>query len=259
MHRATADILTGDGKVRSPQLVQQIRDLGMDPIVIQGVNAKNVDIKPVFSQILTRYLLPGEIAALKTHHAAHRLAFKSGATGIFFEDDAIVSQEFNPQVLNGLLDVMGKFKKPTILSLFGPDWNVLSRNKTITLQYGLVLHKAWFPPAGAVAYIANLSAMEVASKSPLKFNLPADWPEWSGKCDFYVSSPSCVQHSDGSSIEGVRENRRLKAVEILKMLLSPSSILTFVRFRMKKIIIWRLAGIKSSSATRTSSRSRIFL
>ena len=259
MHRAAAYILTGDGKVRSPQLVQQIKDLGMEPNIIQGVNAKVSDIKPVFSQILNRFLLPGEVGAIKTHHKGHQIASRAGAVGFFFEDDALISLNLNPGVVNELLDIIYKFNKPTIISLFGPEWNVLSVKKSITMQSGLALHKSWFPPAGAVAYIANLSALEIAVKSPLKCNLPADWPEWSGKCDFYVSNPSCVQHTGISSIEGTRENRRLQMIDVLKLFLSPSRIPNFVRFRIRKIIFWRLAGMRSLSAGRTSARSRFFL
>lgn len=252
-----AYILTGNGNIRSHLLQEQLICLGFSPIIVKGIDAGQQKIEPRFSSILDRYLLPGEIGALETHRKAHEIALKSLTTSIFFEDDASLNSDYSNSEFEELFNLIGNMKRPTIISLYGPVWNVLSNKKKIRLKNSYYLYKSHYPPAGAVAYIANKEALSLSLRANLDYDLPADWPKWSRLCDFFVLTPPAVYPLENSLIIGNRDNQELKFSAVLKAAMN-SNFHEYYYHRIRKSIYWHISTSKAQKSANPSSSTRFF-
>ena len=194
-----------NGKVRNPQLINQLNSLKFFTkiIIIDAETPSSLEFsylnfeKSISSRIIGRNISDTEIAIKESHAKCYKEAKKLRSKKIFIiEDDAEIvdALKFQTALLNSPTN-----SKAEIFSFYSPDWSVWK----ISGDYW----RALFPPAGAVAYLINEAAIDLALSNP-SFGL-ADWPIWARKIDFYLNTDSGVSHKSSESYPGIERQSHI--------------------------------------------------
>jgi hypothetical protein len=215
-------IIAVDRKLRNKKLLSDLKELNFfEKIdILKAVVPENLEVDFIAKQklesgkMLFRSISDAEVATKESHRFAYEYSLSTGTESTFiFEDDAIIK---NKKELLQSLRNLEKFSKPTIVSFYSPYWSIWFKHKKRI--------KSLFPPAGAVAYIINRSAME-KSQSPSSYGL-ADWPNWASEVCFLLNPIDCIDHLNlGSNLElsrSVIKNQKISTLEkFFKFLKAP--------------------------------------
>jgi hypothetical protein len=263
-------ILTANGAIRSQYLISNLKELGFLYEIIIGYKddsnfkADLTKLKSRQSFKANRKLMSdGEIAAMLTHKYAQKKAIGIRNV-VFLEDDAILGENFTQQNILHLFDLINRFSNPTVISLYADKWSVFSKLKYDMFSPFSML-KAIFPPAGAVGYLMSDTALIKATSSPLDFELPADWPSWSKRVDFYYAFDKFLYVDQNPNLSLIK-NRSKSKFDKKEFFFSFFRIIGFrplYGFQMLQPFIWKFALIfgkpyRECSDDELVSISRIF-
>jgi len=234
-------VIALDSAPRNPKLLEQIRTFIPDPEIrlIRGLTPSQIPISEMYrykdaaESLLGRNVSPEEIACSLSHNYAQKIAAQTKSKSTFiFEDDADIKANRN---IEDFLTKQSLGSKPTISTFYGKKWS-------IWLFAGAGV-RALIPPAGAVAYWINSSALDVIDKrDPIGL---ADWPTWSSRIAFLLSDsievrciegPSTVRLVSQASCNHVKKNRWF--LNSRKSKLSPLSC-DVLRYRYLYPLLWK--------------------
>lgn len=234
----TVLVIAVRGEIRNPLLLSKLRQTEIFSRIHVIESETPGTLLPTFvsdqvqksSYLLSRHISPTEIAIKASHEKAYKYAFENHLREVLIlEDDVEIDdlERFKRACLSFSLP-----NAPTIVTLYSPNWSIWIRN-------GRAL-RSIIPPASAVAYRINWSAVRVALEQP-SYGV-ADWPSWSTKISFYLVEKTGITHPPGDSyVEVGRENsigkRSKKFAVMYKVLRKPSTQLFY--FSIWVPFVWR--------------------
>lgn len=198
-------------------LVQDLHALGFGLVRVVGIGPEALGSPSIQARMDQRgakvhsgaELTAEQVACLLSHQLAIcDIAYGMGSEWtIILEDDALVDER-----LAAFADSLSKLRtdSPAIVSLFSLG-RVIARSFAPHLEIGsTVLLPLAAPPASAVGYVINRSAVEVARRfKSWPIFTRADWPPWACLVRFYIAEPLLVGHREGvSTMPHVKESPR---------------------------------------------------
>lgn len=195
-------VITPDGSLRNNQLKSQLVNLTekfgfINEFIFHGVDGRRGDFDD-FSKlnqktnvaILGRKITSTEGACLFSHRNAYQNS-NSDWLVVIEDDMEIVNADLFENLLSNL-EAQAHSNKPTILLLF------VGKNALIPIRrsfcYGKIpFFRALKVPTSTCAYAINRAAMGVALRDS-KFAGTADWPTWSHKVKFFLTSDHIFRH-----------------------------------------------------------------
>lgn len=239
MYKLRALVLTADGIVRNSNLAASLEERGFKVTIVNGIkfNPRIMLKAPItFPSLMKRELNQAELCTIITHRRALQIANNSGEPTIFLEDDCSIGTDFTLKKCLALYKKM-KTETPTVCSLYFKSWNILLNNHKIENA----LRPLLIPPAGAVAYMANVEAIRKMLDSNIDASLPADWPIAALKFDFVLPKGDFIHLNNelGSLIGDRSINKSSGKFEILFPKSSRHALYLF-KFRIAFPILWKL-------------------
>lgn len=256
-------------------LAQDLHALGFDLVRAVGVGPEAISSPSIQARMDQRgakvhsgaKLTPKQVACLISHQMAIcDTAYEMGSEWtIILEDDALIDGN-----LKAFADSLSKLRtdSPLIVSLFSLG-RVIDRNFAPHLELGNIeLRPLAAPPASAVGYAINRSAVEVARRfQSWPIFTRADWPPWACLVRFYLTEPLLVAHREGISTmphveqspRGARRLRRSVAKVLgLHFAVHPQSYKGNLILYVKHAIVPSVQhAIRRVSGPRTSARFKM--
>jgi GR25 family glycosyltransferase involved in LPS biosynthesis len=219
-----AYVLGVPSRFRGAELVRKLQDAKyvIEIIAVDGDVWSVSELKEIYDDAAHRFFRHGrsrtarDVACTTGHREIwRRLASGEAEWGIVFEDDAEITGD-----LTGVIDEVKRQPgwKPAVIILFDRDNNfnrhlLRSRNKRRPLFTRLVM-----PPGGAVAYLMNKEAAQIAylSTSVKRIDFRTDWPHrWPWSIRFWGVSPAVItERANVSTLEeGRLQRRRLETLK----------------------------------------------
>ena len=189
------------------------------------------------SALLGRKVTEVEIAVTQSHRKCYKVALSNGYSKILvLEDDVKIPKKLTMSVIDlQRLDKKGNI----IITLYAPKWSIWIKRKSKA--------RAIFPPAYAAAYLINKNGLHHAIKNE-SIGL-ADWPTWSNKFKFYLTSGEQFDVvSSDSYLEIDRSKSKSEKNKILdKNNYNSQNIGLTDKFKNRVLfpLIWKLLGNKS--------------
>jgi GR25 family glycosyltransferase involved in LPS biosynthesis len=240
-------------KIRNPNLVNQALGFwpGAKVELISALTPKSINpvlmrfLQEESSALLGRGITDFEIAVAQSHRKCYKVAIDKGYSKVLIlEDDVKISHSVTISKTD--LEMLNK-RQNIIISLYAPKWSLWINRK------GRI--RAIFPPAYAAAYLINQNGLNFAlSQETLGL---ADWPTWSSKFKFYLTSGTQFETIDSDSyLEKSRqiskkEKNKISFLLIKKYKKRNFKKIDFLRHQLIYPLIWKLLGSKSG-------QSRIF-
>lgn len=140
-----------------------------------------------------------QVACLLSHHTAITDSAERARCpwSVVLEDDARIEQGFE-EFLQALPSL--DLRHPAIISLYSMGKVVPKRRGTAVSLGGTRIVPLSAPPASAVGYAVNAPAVNIIRNFEYwPIFTRSDWPPWSGRINFYLTSPFLVGHEDGPS------------------------------------------------------------
>jgi hypothetical protein len=243
-------IISVDNKVRNPDLPKQAVKFWSEAKVelITAVTPKDISqdllcyLSEESSALLGRRISDFEIAVAQSHRKCYEMANDMGYSKLLIlEDDVHISNEFIISKTD--LERLDESNN-IIISLYAPIWSLWVNRKGKTA--------ALYPPAYAAAYLINRNGINFAlSHESLGL---ADWPTWSSKFKFYLTS--------GEQFDTVVTNSYLEADrQKSKIEKSRKDLLARKKYKSQNIkevdifkykflypLLWKLLGNKSGKS-----------
>jgi GR25 family glycosyltransferase involved in LPS biosynthesis len=237
----SAHLIAVGGSPRNNALLPELSTLGffttvelVDAVVPTELDQETLAREKFCAEtLLGRDVTPIEICITKSHEKCYKNALRKGSKlALVLEDDALIR---DIKAFKLLIENIQMTQKPTIWTFYSPNWSIW-KNSNQQL-------KSVIPPAYAVCYLINESAMQIATtRRPIGL---ADWPVWSNKVDFFLILNSSVKNLESNSFA---ETGRVKAKikkHALKSMLTPKyitkvSILNRLRYILFYPLIWKV-------------------
>lgn len=243
-------IISVENKVRNPDLPKQAVKFWSEAKVelITAVTPKDISqdllcyLSEESSALLGRRVSDFEIAVAQSHRKCYEMANDMGYSKLLIlEDDVHISNEFIISKTD--LERLNESNN-IIISLYAPKWSLWVNRKGKTA--------ALYPPAYAAAYLINRNGINFAlSHESLGL---ADWPTWSSKFKFYLTS--------GEQFDTVVTNSYLEADrQKSKIEKSRKDLLARKKYKSQNIkevdifkykflypLLWKLLGNKSGKS-----------
>ena len=242
-------VISVAGKIRNPYLVKQASEFwpGANVELISAITPKSMDqelmrfLQEESSALLGRKITDFEIAVAQSHRKCYSVAIEKGyAKVLILEDDVKIS---NSMTISKIDVERLNERRNIIISLYSPKWSLwIKRKETI---------RSIFPPAYAAAYLINQNGLKFASDQE-SLGL-ADWPTWSNKFRFYLTSGSQFETIDSESyLEKSRQISKKEKNKTSFLLINNKKRhfkrLDLLRHRLLYPIIWKLLGNKSGQS-----------
>jgi hypothetical protein len=240
-------IISVANKLRNPDLIKEALEFwpGASIELIHAVTPKSIKydlltfLQHESSLLLGRQITEAEIACAQSHRKCYSAAIENGYTkALILEDDIKISKgiSISQEDLERL-----DLRKNIIISFYSPKWSVWLNRKSKII--------ALFPPAYAAAYLINESGLKSALINE-SFGL-ADWPTWSRKFKFFLTSGSQFDMVPSDSF--LEADRRLskaqkkgKYICIRKKNKNHNlKIIDILKYRVIYPLLWKLLGTKS--------------
>jgi hypothetical protein len=197
-----AFVISLDEETRSPGLEQSLQQQGIATQRISAISGANLDASSQARLVdqwgawwhLGSKLSASQIGCALSHQMAYVRGLQSGADwALVFEDDAVVDES-----LQAWLEPLRKLDSrcPAVVSFISVGrYSVDCADIAIpSADGGGEIYPLKWPPASAVAYAINQSAMIRAVRHRGKMAARADWPVWAADVDFYLTVPFAVGH-----------------------------------------------------------------
>ena len=247
--RVTSDIQLGDfnfyilglkGSFRGDSLVNQLREIGADPIIIWGVDGReivfeltpNQEMKSLF--LYGRNLISTEHACMAGHRKMHEVAHrKNDRISVFFEDDAEILDV--QHLINILNEIKNCSKKRGFWNLSSPDHNLL--NPFLPILSNRFIARTYLLPTLATAYVVKADGLHEMEKLYKKIGFLgylADVPPYYGDRLKFYSVVKPVLRGDGvNSIIGHRLTYNPADSNTIKSLLKNLSVFSGISWFLK--------------------------